>query len=567
MPLGINYFSSGINNILNFQNLTIGEIGGDGTGTLSIPSSREVTIARGELRTHIRSKIYNAGIVNLPTTTYIEQNLTTDGNMRGVEHMYTRGYSRLRSSGNAVCSNVPATTGTFFFHTFTVLDGGDFSFFDENSYDVNNGMFVYTDLFHMEGASSGAISRSCFMMGRAVKIETQAVLSGSNLGYFANSGPGAGHSCGCGTGGGHGGAGGRCQCGSCSARSAYDSSITPSLAGSGGGRSNFGTGGTGGAAIRMVHRAIIIDGSVYMDGRSSSGGSGGGAGGSIWIDAEYIYGRGRLHATGGAGSNYGSHYCTYEGGGGGGGRIRSFGKEYTSEVLLHFRYVNGGSSSYQAGSSGSLHQSHSNECSRHGSWNSNTSTCDCNSGYVGFDCQYSCDDTDTCSGNGVCTATGTCKCSGDYVGYHCENICHRNSTCSGHGECSTCGSCICDPCYHGADCSIECSNNGYCEADTCQCDGCHLGRYCESECNSHGTCDTNNMTCTCDANWGDRRCTKRGCPGADLGCTGHGICNSVTGSCYCDPGYKSKIFFYLRNEFYFWNVHGIMNTSGLVQSK
>ena len=24
---------------------------------------------------------------------------------------------------------------------------------------------------------------------------------------------------------------------------------------------------------------------------------------------------------------------------------------------------------------------------------------------------------------------------------------------------------------------------------------------------------------------------------------------------------------YLRNEFKFWNVHGIMNTSGLVQSK
>ena len=25
--------------------------------------------------------------------------------------------------------------------------------------------------------------------------------------------------------------------------------------------------------------------------------------------------------------------------------------------------------------------------------------------------------------------------------------------------------------------------------------------------------------------------------------------------------------FYLRNEFNFWNVHGIMNTSGLLQSK
>ena len=30
---------------------------------------------------------------------------------------------------------------------------------------------------------------------------------------------------------------------------------------------------------------------------------------------------------------------------------------------------------------------------------------------------------------------------------------------------------------------------------------------------------------------------------------------------------KYVFFFYLRNELNFWNVHGIMNTSGLLQSK
>ena len=30
---------------------------------------------------------------------------------------------------------------------------------------------------------------------------------------------------------------------------------------------------------------------------------------------------------------------------------------------------------------------------------------------------------------------------------------------------------------------------------------------------------------------------------------------------------KNMFNLYLRNEFNFWNVHGIMNTSGLVQSK
>ena len=31
--------------------------------------------------------------------------------------------------------------------------------------------------------------------------------------------------------------------------------------------------------------------------------------------------------------------------------------------------------------------------------------------------------------------------------------------------------------------------------------------------------------------------------------------------------YYIPLFKYLRNEFDFWNVHGIMNTSGLLQSK
>ena len=523
------------------QDLNVFELGGDGSGTLSIPAARRVTIAEDEPRTHLRSSVYNEGTINLPTTTYVEQNFTTDSRMIGVEHLYTRGYTRLRSSGSAECSTQAATEGEFFFHTFTVLDGGKYSFFDESSYDVNSGMMVYSDLFHMEGTAYGEISRSCYVMGRQSQVEKQAVISGSYLGYFANSGPGAGQSCSCGTGGGHGGAGGRCRyCGTCSGGATFDSSVTPSIAGSGGGKSNAGTAGTGGAALRLVHQSTTIDGNIYMDGQTSSGGSGGGAGGSIWIDAEYVYGRGRLRANGGAGSNHGWQYsgCSsgHHGGGGGAGRIRSWGSEIISLVLLHYRYVQGGTSSYAAGGSGSLYQFHGSQCSGHGTWSDGA--CSCNSGYVGFDCQYACDSDETCTGQGVCNSKGTCDCVDNYVGHHCEHTCHRNSSCSGHGDCSTCGACICDPCFHGDDCSTECSNNGECVADTCQCDGCHLGRFCDSECNGHGTCDTEKMTCTCDDNWGGSKCTIRGCPGEDLSCSGHGICNSATAHCYCDPGYK-----------------------------
>ena len=523
----------------------IDELGGDGSGTLSVPAGRRVTVGENELQTHLRSTVYNEGTLGLSMTTYVGQNLTTDSRMIGVQHLYTRGYTRLRSSGSAECSTT-GTEGYFIFHTFTVLDGGIFSFFDEISYNVS-GMVVFADLFHMEGASYGEISRACYVMGRESQIEKQAVISGSYLGYPASSGPGQGHSCNAGTGGGYGGLGGwskYCYCSGCSQNtcsrgSTYGSAVIPSLAGSGGGNSDHGTGGSGGSALRLVYQSITVDGHIYMDGQSSTNGGGGGAGGSVWLDAEYVYGRGQLSANGGSGTDYSwySSYCNrvHYGGGGGGGRIRSFGSEEASKVLLHYRYVDGGASSYSAGGTGSLHQSHSNTCSGHGQWNSSSSSCQCQSGYVGIDCQYLCHDAETCSGNGVCTNKGTCDCDDNYVGYHCENMCHRDTSCSGHGDCSTCGTCICDPCYHGLDCATECSDNGQCIADKCECDGCHLGRYCESECNSHGTCNAGNMTCTCEKNWGGQKCMLRVCPGD---CSGHGICNSVTGFCYCDPGYK-----------------------------
>ena len=531
-----------------FQDLTMYELGGDGSGKLSVPAVRRVTIAEDELRTHLWSTLNNEGTLNLPVTTYVEQDFTTNGRMIGVQHLYTRGSTRLGSSASAECSTRAAIEGHFIFHTFTVLDGGDFSFVEESHYDVDDGMVVFADLFHMEGASVGEISRACYVMGRQSQIEKQAVISGSYLGYPANSGPGAGQSCTCGSGAGHGGAGGQCKycdCSNCqdhyshcNGGTTYDSRVTPSVAGSGGGAA-------GGSALRLVHQSTTVDGLIHMNGQTSSGGTGGGSGGAVWIDAEYVYGWGQLRANGGGGSNHvwNTKYCRYEryGGGGGGGRIRSFGSEETSKVLLHYRTVSGGSSSYSAGGTGSLHQSHSNTCSGHGQWDSSTSSCQCQSGYVGIDCQYLCHDAETCSGNGVCTNKGTCDCDDNYVGYHCENMCHRNTSCSGHGDCSTCGTCICDPCYHGLDCATECSDNGQCVADKCECDGCHLGRYCESECNSHGTCNAGNMTCTCEESWRGQKCTIPGCPGKDLDCSGHGVCNAAIGFCYCDPGYKGQL--------------------------
>ena len=531
--------------------MVVHEVGGDGTGTWFIPSDRHVSVAQDQMQTHLRSKIYNEGIIDLPPTVYVEQNFTTLSEMTGALHMYTRGYSRFRSSGSAQCSNEGAPDGYFFFHTFNVLDGGKISFLDESSFDVTAGMVVITDLFHMEGAAGGEISRSTYLMGRESQIEKQAEIIGSYLGYHDNLGPGAGSTCGCGTGGGYGGSGGRCRnrnCGgysqgTCAAGAAVGSAVTPTVAGSGGGYSDRGgLGGHGGSSLRLVHQSSTLDGQIKMDGQTSTAGAGGGAGGAVWLVAEYVYGRGEMSADGGAGSDtsWSSSHCSYryQGGGGGAGRIQSYGRQETSNVLLHQRSVLGGSSSYSNGGTGSLHQSHDNMCSGHGQWNVSSSSCECESGFIGWDCHYLCEEDATCSGNGICTDQGKCECKDNYVGDHCKSMCHRNTTCSNHGDCSNCGSCICDSCYHGSDCGTECSNHGSCLADFCECDSCHLGEYCESECNGHGTCNKETMACTCDKYWGGQKCTLQGCAGEDLGCSGHGVCNSATGFCYCDPGFR-----------------------------
>src|SRR5437016_10328681 len=62
--------------------------------------------------------------------------------------------------------------------------------------------------------------------------------------------------------------------------------------------------------------------SVYR--RSAGPDAGGGSGGSLWISANVLTGRGEVLATGGVGE-------LFEGGGGGGGRIARS-EEHTSEL-------------------------------------------------------------------------------------------------------------------------------------------------------------------------------------------------------------------------------------------
>jgi hypothetical protein len=150
-------------------------------------------------------------------------------------------------------------------------------------------------------------------------------------GYASGQGPGAGQyyynnlSC---SGAGHGGYGANSSSTNGPGNyvlggNTYDSTITPSNPGSGGGGGNYMNtlGGAGGGLIRLNVSGILqADGRISANGGNGSGlGGGGGSGGSIWLTVGTLSGTGSIMANGGNGAN--AIGGAIGGGGGGGGRI------------------------------------------------------------------------------------------------------------------------------------------------------------------------------------------------------------------------------------------------------
>jgi len=133
-------------------------------------------------------------------------------------------------------------------------------------------------------------------------------------------------------GGNHGGLGGRSSGAvALSDRRTYGDPARPSLPGAGG-HSTYAlrlaaSGGAGGGALHLrVAGDVRIDGELRADGAVGEvgflpsairAGTGGGAGGSIWVEAERLEGRGVVSASGG----YGGSDEAAPGSGGGGGRV------------------------------------------------------------------------------------------------------------------------------------------------------------------------------------------------------------------------------------------------------
>ncbi len=165
------------------------------------------------------------------------------------------------------------------------------------------------------------------VMGDA-SIEHDGAMSADGRGIGAGSGGGTARGDFCCTGGaGYGGAGGSGT--NTAGGAAYGSITEPMDLGSGGGYAG-GTESYGGGAIRLsVTGTLRVEGRLTANGWAGSGIHGGaGSGGSLYLSADRIAGRGQISANGG------SNPAGSLGGGGGGGRIAIyFGTDEFAGVL------------------------------------------------------------------------------------------------------------------------------------------------------------------------------------------------------------------------------------------
>ncbi|XP_065121598.1 teneurin-3 isoform X8 [Paramisgurnus dabryanus] len=155
--------------------------------------------------------------------------------------------------------------------------------------------------------------------------------------------------------------------------------------------------------------------------------------------------------------------------------------------------------------------------------------CHCNPGWGGTSCEIlktMC--PDQCSGHGTYqTESGTCTCDANWTGPDCSiEVCAVD--CGSHGVCIG-GSCRCDEGWTGTVCDLKA---------------------CHPRCTEHGTCKDGK--CECHQGWTGEHCTvahpetyvqgerigfKEGCPGL---CNSNGRCTLDQNGwhCVCQPGWR-----------------------------
>jgi len=185
-----------------------------------------------------------------------------------------------------------------------------------NNLTINNNATLYLD--------SATAGKNIVINATNLTVATGSAISSDAKGslYDVGTGKGGAGSWGGGGGGaGYGGVGGAGTQGV--GGSAYGDVNYPTDLGSGGGSGSYaGQAGKGGGAMKLVVTGTLTNSGTISANGGSAGttgptNSGGGSGGSIWINANNLYGNGLISSNGGDGKPSGNG----TGGGGAGGRI------------------------------------------------------------------------------------------------------------------------------------------------------------------------------------------------------------------------------------------------------
>ncbi|XP_066534387.1 teneurin-3 [Hoplias malabaricus] len=138
------------------------------------------------------------------------------------------------------------------------------------------------------------------------------------------------------------------------------------------------------------------------------------------------------------------------------------------------------------------------QCSGHGTFQTESATCSCDANWTGPDCSVEVCAVD-CGSHGVCMG-GSCRCEDGWTGAVCDvKACHPR--CTEHGTCKD-GKCECHQGWTGEHCTVA-HPETYIQAERI---GFKEG--CPGLCNSNGRCtlDQNGWHCVCQPGWRGAGC-------------------------------------------------------------
>ncbi|XP_014902034.1 teneurin-3 isoform X3 [Poecilia latipinna] len=173
------------------------------------------------------------------------------------------------------------------------------------------------------------------------------------------------------------------------------------------------------------------------------------------------------------------------------------------------------------------------QCSGHGTYNAETSTCACDQNWTGADCSLEVCEVD-CGNHGMCYG-GMCRCEEGWTGTVCDQkACHP--LCSKNGVCKD-GKCECDQGWTGEHCNIahnpDIRVKGYKEG-------------CPGLCNNNGRCtlEASGWHCICQPGWRGAGCHVA----METLCTdgkdneGDGLADCMDPDCCLQPSCQNQLY-------------------------